>query len=366
MSTRANWRRLVTSMRELVRPSLRDETALVFRQLAVLLESGVNISTAIALLAKDVSHPMLSTALLMTEAAIYRGQYFSKALAQHAEVFSPMLLRLVVVGEATGKLPLVLQRIADHLEQQRRLFLEIRSSLAYPLFVCALCLVLVVVVPVFLLDGVFQMLTDLHAEIPLVTRIIMLASQATRSPLCWLGAVLVCCGAVHVCLKVLDDYHRRKAFDAWLLRMRGLGPIFHNLALAQFARSLALMYENGLPILKALREAARTTGHLAVEAAADAVARRVEAGVPLHRAFADHDLFPSWMVRLVAAGDDYGETVPMLERCACMAEEEAEQRIRIAMAALEPAVLLAMGLAVSVIVLATMTPLLRAMERLAL
>lgn len=342
------------------------EQALVFRELSVMLRAGIPITRALHLVKGSIRTAALKEALEVALQAVQAGAALSHGMSLRAEAFSPVALELVRVGEGTGSLDKVLDRLATWFEGRLAARQKVRAALTYPLMVAALSLAVLVVVPAFLMDGIFGMLADLKVEIPLATRLLMAFSAAVRSPLTWLLLALVAGGAVWGYTVAMRDRARRLVRDRWILRVKGVGPCLRLAAVTSFSSSLEVAIEAGVPLMRGLRLAARGSGNLALEEAVEEAIRAVEQGASLAEGLRLSGFFPPSMLRMLAAGEESGSVVAMLGRYRKMAEADLEAALEVAVAALEPAVLLTMGLVVGFMALSMMAPLLKAMEAMAL
>lgn len=344
-------------------PDLHEQ-AIVFRELSVMLRAGVPIVRALGLVKGSVHNPALRRGLEGALQAVHSGMPLSHGMSLHTGAFSPIALELVRVGEGTGNLDTVLDRVAGWFEARLAAQQKLKAALTYPLMVAALSLAVLVVVPAFLMDGVFAMLADLKVEVPLATRLLMAFSAAVRSPVTWVATALALGAGLWGWSVAMRSRARRLQRDRCLLRLKGVGPCLRLAAVTSFAASLEVAMESGVPLVRALRMAARGTGNLALEEAVEEALRHVQQGVPLAQALGP--FFPPAMLRMLAAGEESGSVVNMLTRYRKMAEADLEAALEVAVAALEPAVLLTMGLVVGFMALSMMAPLLKAMEAMAL
>lgn len=352
--------------RDLFSGSTRYEMAVLFRSLAELIESGVLISNAVAVIRPSLESVPMKLALHQVEMSVSRGLTPSQAFSLCPDVFPEIVVRMSEVGERSGSFPEMLRRLAEYFEQQVSIFLKVRSALTYPLLVLVLCGAIVILLPGFLLDGVFRMLRDLDAEIPMSTRALMTLSDLVRDPFAWLvGAGAVVAAALVYRRRMRNREIRRKR-DAWLLRLRGVGPCLRHIALLRFTAALEVMMSTGTPILVALTVAGKAAQNLVFEDAAEQVGQALKAGIPLHVSLGRTHIMPRIHTQLVAMGEESGSMTEMLKQCAWLSELEIEQRIGAALAALEPAVMMFMGAVVGFICLATLSPMLQALQKMAL
>jgi general secretion pathway protein F len=315
------------------------ELAAGFRALATLVGAGVPVAEALVAVAEE-SDGSLARALTHAHARVREGVPLATALAESPRVFPALACDLVAAGETSGALPAVLVRLAEHTEATAATRARLRAALGYPVVMaCATVAMLV-----FLLAWVVPQVTSLFAEsgapLPLPTRALVAVARWS-----WL------------LLPAL-------ALAVWMLRGGGwmrlplVGAIARRAAAARLARTLATLLAGGIPLEAALGIAAAGAGRAplggAILAARDAV-RRGEALAP---ALAASGLFPSLLVRLVAAGERGGTLAGSLERAAAAEETELEAAVGGLVALVEPVLVLVMGGVVLVLVLGILLPLL--------
>jgi len=344
----------------------RVELAATFRQLAVMMAAGVPIAEAVRLVAGHLQDRRLRDAFVASALALHAGKALSAGLRPNEDVFGSITLRLVEVGETSGRLPVILDRIATFMERDMRLRMRVKSALTYPMFMFAGMLVFILLIPPLLLNGLFDTMRAMHAEVPPLTRCLMVISSALRSPLTYAVGAAGLAGAVALYARWERSEDHRLLRDRLLLRVPILGPTLRFVALANFCRSLDVTYASGIPILTGLRHAAGSCGNLELARGVDAAIQEVSGGGALHQAFARLDVFPPALVNMLAAAEERGDPSIALRHFSRLAESEVEHRVEIAVAALEPLMLLVMGCLAGGTALATLAPMLRFLESLSL
>jgi len=340
-------------------PSLRHALMVFYRGVATLLGAGIPLTRALQLLAQQCEHTALRQALEDCNHQIDGGQRLSVAMARHPRVFAGVQVALVQVGEESGSLHQVMDRLAVYQEKSASLHAKLVGALAYPAFVCVACLVMLIVVPAFTFGGLFSFLEGLQVPIPWPTRLLMLVLKAVRSPLGLIPLALLCATPY-----LARRLYRRREVQRAVERIPGLGTALRTAALAQLARTLATLYGAGAPLVKALDLTAEGTHNLLLRDALAIAKAEVLGGEPLHRALARSGYFPPLLVHVVAAGETVGQVAPMLEKAANLADESVDQALLTAVAALQPLILGLVGLLTGFMVLAMMTPLIRVAQSL--
>ncbi|MEW6282880.1 MAG: type II secretion system F family protein, partial [Candidatus Eremiobacterota bacterium] len=267
-------------------------------------------------------------------------------------------------GETSGALHIILERLARETEQSNQLWMKVKNALTYPVMVLVAAMVLVVWAQNVVFKDLLQFLSQLGVSLPWTTRVLMVSSRILSSPFAW-----VVVGAAGIgCLWGLRLLLQRPALRlrVWtlILLIPGLGQALRTAAAVDFSRSLAMCQAAGIPILRGIELAAMSVSDPVLHSKVGTVKLRVAEGCLLHEALRDTQFFPGMVIHMLAAGEATGKISIMLEKCAKICEESMEQALDMATAALQPLVLLLVGVLVGFVVLATMSPMLKVVETL--
>jgi general secretion pathway protein F len=328
--------------------------ALLTRQLATLVQSGMPLDQSLAALAEQADDARAAAVATGLRVRVGEGEPLAGAMAGWPRTFGPLYRGLVAVGGETGRLDDVLIRLADYLEAREAQKQKFTLALVYPVLVTIVALAVVAVLLAYVVPQVVSVYQQSRQALPWLTRALIATSAFFRAT-GWLWVGLV--AAAGVAFAVAD---RREAFRArWqalLLRTPGIGRLVTATDTARFASTLAILVGSGAPLLRALEAARDVIWARPLAAAADRAAGLVREGVTLSRALAAQKRFPPVLVHLVANGEASGRLAPMLERAAGELEREAERRLTWFAALLQPALIVLMGAIVLVLVLAVMLP----------
>ena len=328
--------------------------SLVTRLLATLTRSGMPLDTALSAVAEQLDDVRAANLVTSLRAQVAAGEPLAGALARWPRTFSELYRGLVGVGAETGRLSEVLARLADYLEARDALRQKFTLALIYPALVTAIALAVIAVLLAYVVPQVVSVYQQSRQTLPWLTQALIALSGFFRATGgYWLVAIVVAIIAFSLA-------NRRAAFRArWhaaLLRMPVAGRLVAAIDTARFASTLAILTASGAPLLRALDAARNVVWSLPLRAAAHAAAGLVREGVSLARALKEQKIFPPLLVHLVANGEQSGQLAPMLERAAALLEQESERRITWFAALVQPALIVAMGAIVLVLVLAIMLP----------
>ncbi len=330
------------------------ELALITRQFATLLDAGLTIERALTVLIEQAENLRLRDVLAGVRSEVLAGSAMSVALARHPRVFPELYRTIVRAGEESGKAAGVMARLADYIEARQALSAKVALAFVYPAVVLSVSLLVIVgmlwwVVPQMV--GVFQ---SSKQELPLLTRALLAISAGIREYGLIGFIVLGLAGAGFA--RALKNPAFRLRLDAWLLRLPLFGRLNKASNTARLASTLSILVGSGVPLLKAMEAAAGVVENLVLRGAVSNAARDVREGAPLSKALDRQKLFPPVLVHLIASGEASGRLEDMLDKAARQQAGELEQRVATFTSLLGPVMVLLMGVAVLLIVLAILLP----------
>ncbi len=341
-------------------PLRQRHIVVLLRSVASLLNAGIPIGRALNVLEQQSETQELRHVAAGLRQDVEGGMALSSALARASQSFSNFHLRLVKVGEATGGLVEVLDQLATYEERRRAFQLRLMSALTYPLALFVLCFIFMVAGAPYLLRGQLQVIKQFGGEVPWLTR--MMFSLADLRVIAVLVLVPVS-AAMALTWWGRTPQGARRMFG-FLLALPKLGGLFRLTAVTRFAQSLALQLKVGLPLLEAVPNAAGASGNPLLE---DAVAHTVAAlreGSDVRRALEASGFFPKGFLVVVGAGEESGKVPETLAWVARLYETELEAALEMTAAALEPMLMMLMGMAAALVALATLLPMVKVVQTL--
>lgn len=290
-------------------------------------------------------------------AAVLEGRRLSDAMGLEAASFPALYRAMVAAGESAGTLPHVLDALADLLDRQAELKAKLQAALAYPAALSVVATLAVTALMVFVVPRIAEQFADIGQTLPLLTRIVVGLSHVIAG-WWWLMALLLAGGAA-LLARALADPVSRLRIDARLLALPLAGRLIRNWQAARLARTLAMMVASRLPIVDGLRLTVPTIGNHEIRARVGQMADDISEGASLTAAMKRAAILPPLLVAMAAGGESAGRLDTMLVSGAEALEREHDAATRAALALLEPAIILVMGGAVAVIVLAILLPILQ-------
>nr|WP_315496035.1 type II secretion system inner membrane protein GspF [uncultured Rhodoferax sp.] len=327
------------------------------RQLAGLVSAGLPLERALSSLTEEAETPAQRDVVATIRAEVNGGTTLGAALAQHPREFSEIYVGVISAGEHSGQLGLVLERLADELEEQHALQSKLLSAALYPAVVSVVALAIVLFLLAYVVPQVAGVFAGSKQALPLLTRIMLGISAAVRS-YGWAALIAIVLVAAGVRLAWSGASFRLKVDAAWL-RLPILGRLARGYNAARFASTLAMLAAAGVPILKALQAAAETLSNRAMRADALQALTLVREGAPLASALAHEKRFPPLLAMFARLGEQTGRLPHMLDRAALQLRNDVQRRALQLATLLEPLLIVAMGVVVMLIVLAVLMPIIQ-------
>ena len=331
-----------------------SQRAVWTRQLAGLVGSGLPIERALTALAEEADDDKQRQLMAAIRAEVNGGSSLGHALAQHPGEFPAIDRAVIAAGEQSGHLGMVLEQLANDLEDHQALRAKLMGAALYPAIVCLVALAIVIFLVTSVVPQVAGVFAGTKRQLPMLTVAMLGLSDFVRQ---WgwlvLGLAVAGLGAFRMALR---QSAFRLRFDAAFLRLPLIGRLARGYNSARFASTLAMLTAAGVPILKALQAAADTLSNQALRADALEALVRVREGAPLGNALAQHARFPGMLSMFAKLGEQTGQLPVMLQRAAQQLSSEVQRRAMALATVLEPLLIVGMGGLVMLIVLAVLMP----------
>jgi type IV pilus assembly protein PilC len=332
-----------------------SELVLFSRQLALLLESGLGIVQSLELLQSQTGDRQLKKVLLQVVSDIRAGDPLSVSLSRHPHVFSHIYQKMLAVGEQTGNLEQILRNLAGYIEKQSAALGKLKQALTYPAIVSVLAVGIMVVMVTFVLPPILGMFTSLKGEVPITTKLLLAIVDLFRNyGLHMLVAVSVIGFIGYMYSKTLTGRYYR---DLLMLKLPIMGRINIISELARCCRSMSLLFRAGLPLPDIMTLASNASGNYVLTKALGELEQDMLKGEGLSAPMRKRWVFLPLMVEMAKVGEATGTLDATLVTVAENYEVEAESRIQTMLSMIEPAMTIAIGLAVGFLALSIFMPL---------
>jgi general secretion pathway protein F len=344
--------------RWLARPVFSSTALAVWtRQLAGLVSSGLTIERALTALADEAEDERQRGVVATLRAEVNAGSSFGKALGQFPREFSDVYVAVVSAGEQSGQLGMVLESLADDLEERQALKARLVGAALYPAIVTLVAIVIVIFLVTYVVPQVANVFAGTKRALPFLTSA-MLALSAFVREWGWLALGILAAATLALRLALRNEAMRER-FDAAWLRLPLVGRLARGYNAARFASTLAMLAGAGVPILKALQAASQTLGNRSMRTDALDALVMVREGAPLASALAQKKRFPGLLSMFARLGEQTGQLPLMLSRAARQLSTEVQRRAMQMATILEPLLIVTMGLVVMLIVLAVLLPIIQ-------
>lgn len=330
------------------------ELANFTRQLSTMVTAGITIAEAFAIIRDQVSKSF-SPVVEQLLADIEGGSSLSSALGKHPKVFSPVYVASVRAGETGGILDEVLSRLAAGLEKEWEFRGKVFGALIYPVIIIIAMLVVALIMLVFVVPKLSQVFNEFNAQLPLPTRgLIFVSNFASR--FWWILGIFIPVTIWFFSLFKKTPVGRRK-IDELTLKTPLFGPLIKQIMLTEFTRTLGLLVGAGVSILESLKVVSTITGNEVLAQAVRNSAKDVEKGFPLAYSLGRQtEAFPLMIARMVAVGEETGKLDEVLGKVSRILEVESDTKVRTLTSAMEPVIMIILGLGVGFLVIAIILP----------
>jgi len=340
------------------------ELAIFTRQFSVMIDAGLPLVQCLEILAGQQENITFQKILNGVRGSVEGGATLSASMKQFEKVFDPLYYNMVEAGETGGILDTILQRLSSYIEKNVKLKRAVQSAMIYPAAVMGIAggviiLLLWKVVPIFT-----QLFNGLGVDLPLPTRIVIMLSNFVGSIYGFIIAAF-CAGGVFALKSWYGTPQGRMVIDSVILKIPLIGPLMRKIAVARFTRTLGTLISSGVPILEGLDITARTSGNAVIERAITQTRKAVEAGRSLVDPLKDTGVFPGMVTQMIGVGEQTGAMDAMLQKIADFYEDEVDAAVKDLLTAMEPIMIVVLGVVVGGIVISMYLPLFSLIGKLA-
>jgi type IV pilus assembly protein PilC len=340
-----------------------SDLAIFARQFSTMLDAGVSLIRCLDVLQAQTNNARLRKILMDLSARVESGESLSRSMARHPKAFSQLIIGLIRAGEVGGVLEESLQRIAGFLEKDVELRRKIRSALTYPVIVLLAAIGIVIFLVSWLVPQFAQLFRELGIQnLPAPTQFLVdLSALFTQR---WY-VVIIAVVAILVAYKLFVSTRvGRRVADRVKLRVPVFGPLHHKIVMARFSRTMGTLLASGVPILQAMETVAGVVGNSVVSDAVIESRARIREGEKIADPLQRSKMFPPMVVHMVSVGEESGSLDHMLNKIADFYENEVEMTIASLTAAIEPVMIVLLGIIVGFIVISMFLPMIEVISNL--
>jgi type IV pilus assembly protein PilC len=342
--------------------SIKDK-AVFSRQFSVMVNAGVAIVRALAILADQAPNPKLKKALLAISAEVQQGNNLSEAMSKHPECFDDLYVSMVEAGETGGVLDEVMERLAKLLEDVAKLRNQIKSAMAYPVVVGLFAVIAFLGMTIFLIPVFAGIFEQLGAELPALTKFMLFLSATLRS---WKAIIPV--GFIMGASFLFRMYYKTPAgrlqIDAFFLKMPLFGDLNEKSAVARFCRVFGTLTRSGVPVLNCFDIVCNTIGNQVIVNAVTSAKKEIQQGGMISLAIQKEKIFPPLAIQMISIGEETGELDEMMSKVADFYEDEVEQAVKALTSIIEPLMMVGIAGMVGTILLSMYLPMFSIFDQL--
>jgi type IV pilus assembly protein PilC len=331
------------------------------RQLATMIEAGVNVVSAFATLEQQTEDRYLAQVISELRSDVEAGMGLSQAFARHPKVFDKLFVAMIEAGESSGTLDTVLDRIAAQIEKQASIKRKVKSALVYPIVVLSFATLVLAFMLLFIIPVFKKVYDQLGGHLPKLTQFVIAVSNGFRGY--WFVIIPLIAAGVYGFIRWKQSERGRPIWDRFKLKVpMRIGDVVQKIALARFSRTLSSLVSAGVDIIKALEITAGTAGNWVVERAVENVRVRVQEGAPISQPIAEDAVFPPMVSQMVRIGEETGELDKMLSKVADFYEDEVDVSIASLTSIIEPVMMIGVGFMVGTIVISMYLPMFKMLQ----
>lgn len=325
------------------------------RQMATMIGAGIPVAQTLRAIGKGHENASMEKLMLDLSREVESGTALSTSLSKHPVYFNRLFTSLVEAGEESGKLDTMLDRVATYNEKVEAIKSKVKSAMMYPAIVLFISVLVTILLLLFVIPQFEVLFQGVGADLPTLTRMIVDASKWVQNY--WFYFVA---GVGIFIFAFMHTYKRSKkmqfAIDRLLIRLPGLGVVMQKSALARFARTLAIIFSAGVPLVDGMDTVGAATGNRVYQKAVADVKNDISTGRPLESSMANTKVFPNMMLQMVASGEESGELEVMLDKVADFYEREVDDAVEAMSSIIEPVMIVFLGTIIGTMVLAMYMP----------
>jgi len=335
------------------RISLRDKL-LFCKQLATMIEAGFPILQALEVIETQTTNRSLKDRVSQISADLQQGHSFSSTIEKQGDIFSPVFINAVKAGEASGKLPYVLRKLADNMEQDYTFMSKIKSAVAYPIFLLVAMVGIGIIMLVKVIPQLEQIFKESDVELPWPTKFFIWVSNVFQH---YWWIILELLFLAYLAIRAWRKTESGKfTIDVMMIKAPILGPVMNLIYMSRFCRTFAILMSTGIPLLESIKIVSEAISNAVFKQALDEVYAQVEKGIPASTPLAKNKIFPPMIPNMMSVGEKTGKLDEILESLANYYELEVDNQMKKLSSLLEPVLIVIIGIGVAVMVFSIIMP----------
>ena len=338
-----------------MQPKVTPKDIIVFsKQFSTMIDAGLPIVQCLDILHSQQENVTFKKMLKEIKDSVESGATFAETLKKYPKEFDDLFVNMIAAGEAGGILDTILRRLSAYMEKAAKLKAQVKGAMTYPLITIAIAIIVVAVIMVFVIPVFQEMFSGMGSALPMPTQIVVNMSNFVRSNILYMiiGAGL----AGFAFKKFYATEKGRKIMDRIVLKLPIFGPLIRKVAVAKFTRTMGTMLASGVAIFDALDIVAKTAGNKVIEKAIYDVRYGITEGRTMADPLLETGVFPAMVCQMISVGESTGAIDAMLGKIADFYDDEVDQAVENLTAAIEPMMMVFLGVVIGGLVVAMYLP----------
>jgi general secretion pathway protein F len=333
-----------------------SDLALITRQLATLVESGLPLEESLIAVAEQCEKNQIKSMMMGVRTKVTEGYGLSESMAEYPKTFNRLYRAMVAAGEKSGHLDKVLNRLADYTEQRQAMRSQLIQALVYPIIMTVVATGVIAILLTAVVPKIVGQFEHMGENLPATTQFLIASSDFLRDY--GLFILLLIVASILVFNHLMKKPHLQMSFHQQVLRLPGVGKVVKGINTARFARTLSILTASAVPLLESMRISGEVLDNLYIKKQVQESSNKVREGASLKVSLEQTKLFPPMMLHMIASGEKSGQLEHMLGRAADNQDREFDALVNISLKAFEPALMVVMAGVVLFIVMAILQPIL--------
>ncbi len=334
----------------------QKDLLIFFRQLAVIIQSGVPLAQGLELLAENTKNEKFALIQIQISQRLQSGEELSNCLKKYPKVFAPITIGLIEAGEAGGILDKVLDRIATLIEQQAKIKSQIKGALTYPVIILVLAITVSLGLLIFIVPTFDKMFKDMGAELPGLTEFMLTLSRLVTSFEFFIFTPVIVIGLGYIFKKYYETRSGRFKVDSFILKIPLFGSLLLRSEVASLCDTLSTLIDSGIPLVEAIERCIAASSNERVKRCLSIAIQKVKEGQELSNSIESYNVFPKLVRSMIKIGEETGKLGFMTENLANFYKREVEEAVSSLTQAMEPMVIMVVAGIVGTIVVALYLP----------
>ncbi len=333
-----------------------DELSLFCRQLAIMLDAGMELNKCIEILKNNTKINKLKTILEVVHYDLMQGMMLSQSLEKYPKTFPVFFRNMIHIGELSGKMSLVLNKLADYYEKDNKTKRKVKSALAYPIFLLTLCMVILAVLSLYVMPIFKDVFTSLEAQLPPITTVVLKITDFIKNNILYILSIILL--SIMAFLLLLRNQKFKKLYDQFNVHHSIQSKVVLASITSRFTNGFSTLLNSSISIVDALTIMSKLLGNRYVEEKMQVTISEIKRGQPIAKSLETINIFPNILIEMISVGEQSGQLEEVLNRVCTYYDDQVDYAIKKMTALIEPLMIILIGMIVIVVLLSIFLPML--------